>query len=187
LNPFLTDTDSKPDRRPAMTLISTIGYEGSDSASFDNALRRASIDTLVDIRAVAVSRRKGFSKSALRERIAAQGVTYVHLKGLGDPKPGREAARSGNMTLFRAIFGRHLTTPDAMADLAHLRSLVKERRVALLCYEADAASCHRNIVAQRIAMLENATIVHLRVDQWGPGAGDCARTDDHFGEGLAAA
>jgi len=170
-----------------MTTIATIGYEGATPEAFDAALELASVDMVVDVRAVAISRRRGFSKTALSDRLRGIGLDYVHLRGLGDPKPGREAARAGDMALFREIFGAHMATDVAKVDLEALRVLVAERKVALLCYEADAAGCHRTIVADAIAKHGNLSILHLRVEQGRAVAGGRSRADNRSGEGLAAA
>lgn len=170
-----------------MMTITTIGYEGASPEAFDAALTAAGIDLVVDVRAVAISRRPGFSKTALSDRLRRHGVDYAHLRGLGDPKPGREAARAGDMLLFQKIFNEHMVTPSAQTDLKALRALVSDKRVALLCYEADAAGCHRAIVANAIAKPGNLAIVHLRVEQGRTANGGRSRTDDHSREGLAAA
>ena len=147
-----------------MQSITTIGYEGACPANFDAALAGAGVDLVVDVRAVAISRKAGFSKTALSERLRDRGLQYVHLRGLGDPKPGREAARAGDMALFRRIFGAHLATADAKADLARLQVLAATKTVALLCYEADAEGCHRSIVAKLVANAGNLSILHLTVE-----------------------
>lgn len=88
--------------------LRTIGYEGATLEGFLAALRRSRVSLLIDVRAVAVSRRKGFSKTALAAALAEAGIGYLHLRDLGDPKPGREAARAGRMSEFRAIYSAHL-------------------------------------------------------------------------------
>lgn len=169
-----------------MKPLTTIGYEGSQPEAFDDALLAAGVDVVVDVRAVAISRKRGFSKTALADRLRQRGMQYVHLRGLGDPKPGRDAARAGDFSAFQAIFGAHLHTQAAQSDLASLRALARSQRVALLCYEADAANCHRSIVAQLVATSEDLSIMHLRVDQGQNGCGR-ARANHSPGEGLAAA
>jgi uncharacterized protein (DUF488 family) len=170
-----------------MNSLATIGYEGATPEAFDAVIGAAEVELLVDVRAVALSRRPGFSKTTLSTRLREQGVDYVHLRGLGDPKPGREAARSGNHALFRAIFGAHLATDEAKRDLATLEALALRHRVALLCFEADAAGCHRSIVANAIATARNMSIVHLRVERGQANIGGRARTNNRAGESLAAA
>jgi uncharacterized protein (DUF488 family) len=78
----------------SMKSLMTIGYEASQPDLFDATLLRRGVEVLVDVRAVALSRRRGFSKRALAERLEQQGISYLHLSNLGDPKPGRDAARS---------------------------------------------------------------------------------------------
>jgi len=104
------------------------------------------VTRLIDVRAVAASRRPGFSKTLLSESLAAAGIGYVHLRALGTPKTGRDAARAGRVAEMRAIYDAHLATPEARDALARLEGLVAEAPSALLCYEADAAGCHRRVL-----------------------------------------
>jgi len=165
--------------------IFTIGYEGADIGAFVALLRKAGVHTVADVRAVAVSRRKGFSKTALSEHLSQAGIGYVHFRGLGDPKPGREAARAGRMREFESIYTAHLGTADAQAQLKELAVLAEGPTVALLCYEADPKSCHRTMVAREIAKPRKSTIVHLSVNNQSAPV-DRSRTHDHSSEGLAA-
>jgi len=170
-----------------MKTIATIGYEGAAPEAFDAALEKAGVELVVDVRAMALSRRPGFSKTVLSDRLRRLGLDYVHLRGLGDPKAGRDAARAGDITLFRKIFSRHLETQVAQADLETLRTLAAKKRVVLLCYEADAAACHRTIVANSIAKSENWSIVHLNVEQGQSASRGRSRTNHNSREGVAAA
>ncbi len=131
--------------------IFTIGYEGTDIDRFVGTLVDVGVDVLVDVRAVTVSRKKGFSKNGLRARLEAEGIGYVHLRGLGDPKPGREAARAGRYDEFRSIYSDHLGSPEAQADLAALGTLSREKATCLMCFERDPSACHRSIVALAIS------------------------------------
>jgi len=166
--------------------IATVGYEDSTPADFDRTLIEAKIDCVVDVRAVPVSRKKGFSKTALRDRLEGSGIAYLHLRALGDPKPGRDAARAGNLDAFRRIFFAHMETPAAQVELIQLRGLVAERRIALLCYEADHTQCHRAIVAALLAPRANLDVDHLKVVARGS-LRDAERTSDHSSQSLAAA
>lgn len=83
-----------------MPVLATIGYEGSSLQDFIATLRAASIRTLIDVRALPISRRPGFAKNALSKALAEAGIDYVHLKGLGDPKEGRDAARANDLETF---------------------------------------------------------------------------------------
>lgn len=166
--------------------ILTIGYEGANLDAFIETLLNAGVDTVADLRAVAVSRRKGFSKTALSERIREAGMNYVHFRDLGDPKPGREAARAGYFSEFKRIYSAHLATDAAQSQLKQLSEITSRERVAVLCYEADATHCHRTMVAESLVKNDRSEIVHLRVNTRGS-VFDQPRTRNHTCEGLAAA
>lgn len=133
-----------------MTPLATIGYENETQGAVIDRLKRAGVEVLIDVRAVAASRRAGFSKTLLAASLAEAGIDYVHLRQLGTPKPGRDAARKGRIAEMRAIYEGHLAEPAAQLELAKATEIARERKAALLCYEADAAGCHRTIVADRI-------------------------------------
>lgn len=166
--------------------ILTIGYEGANIDAFIETLVNAGVDTVADLRAVAVSRRKGFSKTALSERIREAGMNYVHFRDLGDPKLGREAARAGYFSEFKRIYTAHLKTNAAQTQLRQLSEVTSKKRVAVLCYEADATHCHRTLVAEALVKNTKSEIVHLRVDTRGA-IFDQSRTRNNTCEGLAAA
>ena len=131
--------------------LRTIGYERATQSAVIDCLRRAGVAVLIDVRAVAASRRAGFSKSLLAASLAAAGVDYVHLRALGTPKAGRQAARAGRHAEMRSIFESHLAEPEAQLQLAVAADIASQRPAALLCFEADAARCHRRILADRLA------------------------------------
>jgi uncharacterized protein (DUF488 family) len=140
-----------------------VGYQAATVESFLRALHDADVELLVDVRAVASSRRPGFSKSRLAANLAERSIGYVHLRQLGTPAEGRAAARAGAHARMRAIFRRHLETHEAQAGLTELEELVRGgRRVCLLCFEADPAHCHRTLVADALARRLPLEVVHLR-------------------------
>lgn len=141
----------------------TIGYEGTAMADFLATLTAAGVDHLIDVRDAPVSRRQGFSKNALAEALAEAGIGYTHLKGLGNPKEGREAARAGDHARYRAILDARLASPEGEAALAQAAALTRAQAVCLMCYERDPAHCHRLIVAHRLADMTGQTDRHLRV------------------------
>lgn len=149
-----------------MTSIATIGYEGTTVQSFLAALRAADVDLLVDVRAVASSRRPGFSKTRLAENVRSIGIDYLHLRALGTPADGRAAARAGRHDEMRAIFAQQLATNEAQAELEVLAGLVRcGKRVCLLCFEADPAHCHRTAVAQALQALFPVPVRDLRPEK----------------------
>jgi len=149
---------------PGMTLtLATIGYEGATIREVLDTLIGAKIDTLVDVRAVAMSRRPGFAKTALSAHLKERGIEYLHLRGLGTPADGRAAPRSGKPDVMHRIFLDHLATEGAQTELARLVDLVRGgRRVCILCFEADPAKCHRRLVAEALRARIKASIVDLR-------------------------
>ena len=146
-----------------MSTILTIGYEGSTIGDFVATLKLADVQVLIDIRDVPVSRKRGFSKKALAATLENAGVEYVHLRDLGDPKPGREAARRGNMVAFERIFRAHLEGREAQEALEKALDISSEVCACLLCYERDHAGCHRTIVAEEMANRGAIPIRHLGV------------------------
>ncbi|WP_206453679.1 DUF488 domain-containing protein [Aurantimonas marina] len=141
----------------------TIGYEGVSIESFLESLGYAGVDLLIDVRDVPISRKRGFSKKALSDRLAEKSIEYLHLKGLGDPKPGREAARAGRYGEFRAIFADHLRSDRAQADMRKCIEVASGRTATLLCFEKHHENCHRSIVANHLAREGGFNIVHIAV------------------------
>ncbi len=129
-----------------MPTIFTIGYEQATQAAVVSALRDAGVEVLADIRYLPLSRRPGFSKSSLKAAVEEAGIGYRHFKQLGTPEEGRAAARRGDHATLARVYAGQLELPEAMAQMAELRDLAEARRVALLCYERNAAECHRSLL-----------------------------------------
>jgi uncharacterized protein (DUF488 family) len=133
-----------------VTKLWTIGYENVGVPDFVAALKTAKIKTLVDIREIANSRRAGFSKKALAASLDAAGIAYVHLKPLGTPKAGREAARKGDAKTMRRVFEAKLVEPESQLALAETADFAKRGRTCIMCLEHDWRGCHRAIVAEHL-------------------------------------
>jgi len=130
--------------------IWTIGYEQTTMGEFLAALQGAGVEVLADVRAIAASRRPGFSKTALAANLEQAGIGYVHYRALGSPAEGRAAARAGKKGELERIYAGQLETPEAMAAGAQLAHLAGEKRVALLCYERDPWCCHRTLLREAV-------------------------------------
>lgn len=141
----------------------TIGYEGCTIDGVLTALKTASVHLLIDVRAVAASRKPGFSKRQLAASLQQVGIAYIHLRQLGTPKPGRDAVRAGHPERMVPIFSAHMETPEARLALAEATALAAERRCCLLCFEADHRHCHRQLVAEMIVAETGQTVDHLEV------------------------
>jgi uncharacterized protein (DUF488 family) len=140
----------------------TIGYEGSAVAPVMATLQAAGVTLLLDVRAVPLSRKPGFSKRQFAAELAERGIDYVHLRGLGTPAAGRSAARAGNTAGMHKIFRAHMKSDAVQADLAQAIALAGERPCCLLCFEHDPATCHRRIVGTLICKQTHQAVVDLR-------------------------
>lgn len=139
--------------------IFTIGYEQARIDEVVAALVAAGVKRLIDVRAVAASRRPGFSKTALAANLREAGIAYEHLRALGTPKEGREAARKGDAAGLARIYAGQLELPEAQAQAAILLDRAAAEPSALLCYERDPATCHRSMLLDAIA--PDAEVVDL--------------------------
>ena len=130
--------------------IFTIGYEGATQPDLISALQQAGVERVIDVRAVPLSRKPGFSKNVLAASLREAGIDYVHLKALGTPPEGREAARKGRLEVFQRVYAAQLETPEAGLEAAQMVALAEEKPSALLCFERDPAQCHRTPLRESI-------------------------------------
>lgn len=144
-----------------MSIIYTMGYEGTDIDRFVATLKAVGVRRLADVRAVALSRKKGFSKKSLAARLESEGIEYIHYVELGDPKPGREAARAGLFEEFHRIYSSHLDSVDAKTAIDSLSFAAGEKATCLLCFERDPKVCHRSLIAEAMKDFET---LHLFAD-----------------------
>ena len=147
-------TKKTPKKTPKRTqktkpVLCTIGYELATPDALIGELKRAKVKLLVDVRAVAASRKPGFSKRQLAASLDENGISYLHLQKLGTPAEGRTAARAGDMKAMLKIYEKQLKTPDAKEAMAELLSIVQSgTRACLLCFERDVGHCHRQRIAE---------------------------------------
>lgn len=134
-----------------MKTVYTIGYEGTDIERFVKTLVVVGIKAVADVRAVPLSRKKGFSKVSLKVHLENADIKYLPMQELGDPKEGREAAKSGDYDRFRMIYAKHVDRPESLAAIAKLAVTSQEQPVCLLCFERDPKTCHRYIVGERMS------------------------------------
>ncbi len=144
------------------TKLFTIGYELSKPDAVIAELKRAKVKLLVDTRAVAASRKPGFSKRQLAATLDENGIAYLHLQKLGTPDAGRQAARAGKLDTLWKIYAKHLKTPEAIEAMAELVTIVKSgQSVCLLCYERDKDCCHRTRIAEIVHERTGVSVVDL--------------------------
>jgi uncharacterized protein (DUF488 family) len=145
-----------------MPRLFTIGYEGATVGAFLEALVAAGVKTLIDVRALPLSRKPGFSKRSLAAAAAERGIDYRHLQRLGTPAEGRNAARARDTATMRRVYLDHLEAPDARAEMAMLIDQARASPSALLCFERKPAECHRSILIEELDA-PDLTIEHLFV------------------------
>src|SRR5947199_8121901 len=153
---------SKQAKSKSAAKLFTIGYEKSKPDALMAELKRAKVKLLVDTRAVAASRKPGFSKRQLAATLDENGIGYLHLQKLGTPDEGRQAARAGKLDTLWRIYAKHLKTPEAIEAMDELIAIVKSgQTVCLLCYERDKDCCHRSRIAEIVNERTGASIVDL--------------------------
>ena len=139
--------------------IFTIGYQGSTQPELIAALKAAGVERVIDVRAVPLSRKAGFSKNILANGLREAGIDYVHLRALGTPPEGRYAARKNDRAVLERVYAHQLELPEAIAEAAMMRDLVTEKPSALLCFERDPAICHRTLLLKSVA--KDAQVIDL--------------------------
>jgi uncharacterized protein (DUF488 family) len=153
---------AKAAKSKSASKLFTIGYEKSKPDALMAELKRAKVRLLVDTRAVAASRKPGFSKRQLAATLDENGIAYLHLQKLGTPDEGRQAARAGKLDTLWRIYAKHLKTPEAIEAMDELISIVKSgQSVCLLCYERDKDCCHRTRIAEVVHERTGASVIDL--------------------------
>ncbi len=127
----------------------TVGYEGFSIDDFIAHLKDYAVNCLLDVRDIPLSRKPGFSKTALSQRLLQDDILYVHFKELGSPKHVREKLKlDKDYTRFFATMQKHLTGKKDSIENAY--RYVINKTCCLMCFEHPAEKCHRNIVAKKI-------------------------------------
>lgn len=137
-----------------MAELFTIGYEGKELGDFLAILEAHGVKRVVDIRELPLSRRRGFSKTPLGAALATVGIEYVHLREAGNPYR-KLVDRSELLASYRA----HLRSSRAV--VTHVAEAIGRTPSALLCFEADAATCHRSVLAPKVAKKLGLSITDL--------------------------
>ncbi|GAB7041545.1 MULTISPECIES: DUF488 domain-containing protein [Catenuloplanes] len=152
---------TSPPTRP--TGLVGVGYEGRAIDEFVEDLVDRGVAHLVDVRLTPISRKRGFSKTALGNALTAAGIRYDHRRELGNPKANRAGFGGADEELFeaRAVYAGLLQDGAAEHTLDELARAATRELVALLCFESDESRCHRHVVlrelARRISAAEAST------------------------------
>jgi uncharacterized protein (DUF488 family) len=138
----------------------TFGYEGMSLDAFIARLKQVGVDTVIDVRELPLSRKRGFSKTAFAAALHAAGIAYAHMPALGCPKPIRDAYRAdGDWSSYARKFSACLVGQGPA--VAEVVKIARATTVCLVCFEADFAHCHRSMVARAAALAGGPAVVHL--------------------------
>jgi len=139
----------------------TVGYQGRSLDEMIAELVDAGVERLVDVRELPLSRRRGFSKTALGEALREAGIEYIHVKALGNPKPNRERYWAGDVEGGAAVYRKHLNNGSRSA-LVELAESLGGDPACLLCFERNHAECHRDVIVEALQELQPGLAVsHL--------------------------
>lgn len=140
--------------------IFTFGYEGLDICSFIERAQAAGVKTVIDVRELPLSRKKGFSKTSFRAALADAGIAYAHIPALGCPKRIRDRYKAdGNWTVYTREFLAYLATQQP--TIGELAKIANATTACLVCFEADFTMCHRTFVARAVRERGGPAVTHL--------------------------
>lgn len=149
-----------PQAIPLNAPLYTFGYEGLDIDAFILRLRSNGVEAIVDVRELPLSRKKGFSKTALAECLKQAGIAYLHMPALGCPKPIRNRYREdGNWQTYTRDFLAYLETQES--TVRQLAGFAQASTACLICFEADFNLCHRSYVAREVAHVGGLQVLHI--------------------------
>lgn len=141
-------------------VVFTAGYEAKNIEGFAELLVRHGITLLVDVRELPLSRKRGFSKSQIREYLGSLDIGYFHMRSLGSPRSIRkELKETGDYERFFEQYREHLSSQREA--LAALEELVENQSVCLMCYEKDPHKCHRSVIAKELSDRGGVEAWHL--------------------------
>jgi uncharacterized protein (DUF488 family) len=138
----------------------TFGYEGLNVEDFITRMKSADVQTVIDVRANPLSRKRGLSKHALAQNLKIAGIQYVHTPAMGCPKSVRDRYKAdGNWTAYTKAFLKYIV--DQVGPLNDVATIAESSRSCLICFEADFNFCHRTFVARAVAPILGARVRHL--------------------------
>jgi uncharacterized protein (DUF488 family) len=126
----------------------TIGYEGRTLEEYISLLLEENIRAVVDVRRNPISRKKGFSKTALGDGLLENGILYFHIPGLGIDSSLRKKldTEEDYQQLFNIYSNKLL--PKSAREIETLKTILERfPSVALTCFERDPHHCHRHCIS----------------------------------------
>ena len=127
----------------------TIGYEGKNIEEFISRLKGFNVTRIIDVRELPLSRKKGFSKFALKERLEQEDIQYVHLKALGSPSVIRKKLKMDwDYEYFFRAYSKYLS--GNLDAIKKLFQYITDGINCIMCFEQVHEKCHRHTVANKI-------------------------------------
>jgi uncharacterized protein (DUF488 family) len=142
----------KPEIAADAKLVCTIGHSNRPLETFLELLRSNEISHVLDVRTVPRSRHNPqFNEDALPASLAAVGIGYTHVPGLGGLRHAR--ADSGNTGWHNASFrgyADYMQTPEFAENVDSVVELAGTERCVLMCAEAVPWRCHRSMIGDAL-------------------------------------
>ena len=137
-----------------MQPVYTIGHSTRPIDEFLALLRENGIERLLDIRTVPKSRHNPqFGQDQLRASLAAAGIAYDYMQGLGGLRRARKDSPNGawRNASFRG-YADHMQSAEFTQNVEAVVETAGNARCALMCAEAVPWRCHRSLVADALAV-----------------------------------
>lgn len=149
-------------------ILYTIGHSTRPLEEFIAVLQAHSIQTLVDIRSLPMSRRlPHFNREALEKTLAEAAIRYVWLKELGGRRK-KIRDDSPNIALRNDSFRNYadyMLTEEFQSGASEMIKLAEQLRTAYMCAERVYFRCHRMLVSDWLVAHGHEV---LHIDGTGP-------------------
>jgi uncharacterized protein (DUF488 family) len=135
-------------------VVFTVGHSSLSLEAFAALLRGAGVTQVADVRRWPRSRRHPhFDDDALAVELAPFGVAYAHVVELGGHRePVTGSANDGWDEAAFNGYADHLATEEFARGVGRLTALASARPTAVMCAEGDWRRCHRQLVADVLAL-----------------------------------
>ena len=136
------------------TVVYTIGHSTRSAHAFVALLEAHAVTCLADVRTVARSRHNPqFNGDALAATLAAQGLGYERMPGLGGfRKTSPDSPNGGWRNLSFRGYADYMQTAAFAGNLDALIALAHDATVAIMCAEAVPWRCHRSLIADALVV-----------------------------------
>jgi len=132
--------------------IFTLGHSTHSIGEFIGLLQAFGVKQLIDIRKLPGSERyPQFNQDRLKESLAANGICYRHMMGLGGlRKPKADSINRGWKNMGFRGYADYMQTEAFEEELGQLVKWAEELPTALMCAEALPWKCHRSLLSDAL-------------------------------------